>query len=143
VALYKLPQNAYLPRYPGAPISELIFEGQEVEYNGVPGPHMQPLDDAAKQALADYYAVNPNVTLDPTRKLSVSISDDPNAKSLDKAVLNQLDRIFSQASKQPAGPSPEVAELRGQVESLAGQVAALVAALASQHTPAPAGKKGA
>lgn len=46
MARYKLTQAAM--------INDVRYEpGTEVEYDGIPGPHMEPLDDAAKKAIVE------------------------------------------------------------------------------------------
>lgn len=138
---YKLNQTAYIKKHPSAAMPELCFEGTIIDHDGVPGPHMEPMDDAARAALDAYYASNPGVTLDPTRKLSVSVADDPNGKNISDVVQHQLDRMLAGIGKTPAAPSAEVAELRGEVSALAQQVSQLVALMSAQHQPTS--KKGA
>ncbi len=47
---YRLLVRAYIPRAPGQE-HQLLEADQEVLWQGKPGPHMYPLDDAAKEAV--------------------------------------------------------------------------------------------
>lgn len=47
---YRLDQRAYISRAPGGD-PELVNEGEEIVYDGIPGPHMEPLDAAAQAAV--------------------------------------------------------------------------------------------
>lgn len=48
---YRLMQKAYMPPAPGE-FDEVCEEGRTVVYAGKPGPHMAPIDDAARKAVA-------------------------------------------------------------------------------------------
>lgn len=48
---YRLGQKAYMPPAPGQ-FEEVCEAGREIVYAGCPGPHMEPLDDAARKAVA-------------------------------------------------------------------------------------------
>ena len=54
MAKYKLTEKAYIKRTPKADFEELLEAGEEIEYEGIPGFHMSPLDDSAKAAVAKY-----------------------------------------------------------------------------------------
>lgn len=47
---YRLDQRAYIPRTPGGD-PEIVNEGEEIVYDGAPGPHMEPIDAAARAAV--------------------------------------------------------------------------------------------
>lgn len=127
---YQLLQNAYMKPHPKADMCVLCFEGQIVEYDGVPGPHMDPQDTAAHEALAAYYQDNPGATLDPTRKLSLTTEG---YTPLDELVRDRLAQIEMQSARSPLlQASAEVAEMRATMQAMQAELAALRAA-----SPAP------
>ena len=65
MAKYRLNQTAW--------INETLLEpGTEIDFDGQPGPHMEPLDDEAREALAAYYEANPGATLDLIGSLPIA-----------------------------------------------------------------------
>lgn len=62
---YRLLQKAYMRPSPDAEGDQIVPEGAEVTYLGVPGPHMEPLNDAARAALetAPKRGLRPEMTL--------------------------------------------------------------------------------
>lgn len=69
MALYRLLTAAFI-----AP--NRYAEGTIVNFTGVPGPHMEPLDDDARKALAAYYKKNPDATLNPLGSFGASAPGD-------------------------------------------------------------------
>ena len=53
-ARYLLLEKAYMKQTPSSLCEELHPAGTEVEYAGIPGPHMDTLNDEAKAAMAEY-----------------------------------------------------------------------------------------
>lgn len=134
MARYRLKQTAYLKPHPQSPVPMLLDEGDEVDLPEYPGPYVDPLDDAARAAADAYAAAHPGATLDPTRRLGLSVAHD----GLDRVVQARLDAMLAeaQAGRRPAGPDrdAEIGELRAQLAAMQAQIAAL--------TAAPAGKPG-
>jgi hypothetical protein len=108
-----------------APVSELVGEGEVIEgAHLLPGPHLEPLDDEAADAMRQYRRLNPGATLDPTNTLPTF------GGGLDDLVGHQLDRLLREAS----GPRPdEVTALRAELAEMRLAMAAMVA---SQAAPA-------
>lgn len=68
---YKLTQRAYIARSPGA-MDEPLEIGTDIFYAGRPGPHMDPLDEAAEQAVSRVTGTGRDLSrLDPTKELSL------------------------------------------------------------------------
>jgi len=53
VPLYRLTEQAFLEPH-NEDSARLIEEGQEVEFTGVPGAHMEPLNEAAQKQMDKY-----------------------------------------------------------------------------------------
>lgn len=68
VGRYRLLEKAEMPKVPGGG-RELLDPGTEIVWIGKPGPHMEPLDDNAHEAVRRSGNLG---TLDPTRFLSLS-----------------------------------------------------------------------
>jgi len=112
-----------------APLCELIAEGEEIEFDGIPGPHMEPLNDAARQRMREYRQANPHATLDPTSTLGVGGGS---SIDLGEMLTLQMDRMLREATgthAMPAvGDASVLESLRAQVVELSAQVAALLKA---------------
>lgn len=125
-----------------APVFELLRQGAEIDFDGIPGPHLEALNDEAKTRLAKYWEDYPGATLDPTRKMPLG-QDPMGGKSIEQLVtglLNAMDK----------GPAPAVqsgvelaALLAGQqamqqaLAALAGAMTALVSHAAPVVPPSP------
>lgn len=73
---YKLTEDAYIGRAPGAH-HERLGPGTEIIYCGRPGPHMEPLDGPAREAVDRSDGIGEQ-HLDPAQHLSLA-SPDPMA----------------------------------------------------------------
>jgi hypothetical protein len=96
-----------------APIYTLLRKGAEIDFDGVPGPHLEPLNDEARAKTDKYWAENPGATLDPTRRMPLG-QDPMGGKSIEQLVtglLNAMDK--GPAASQQSGPDL-VALLAGQ-----------------------------
>jgi len=117
-----------------SPVYELLVEGTEVDLPGdfIPGPHLEPLDDEARAAMAKYLRSSPGST-DPTSTLPLTGFND--------AVQGQLNRLLAEAQQ----PRPdELTAMRAreaardaQIAALMEQVAALTARTASPSRKTP------
>lgn len=98
----------------------------------VPGPHLEPLDEAAHAAMKAYEAKHPASTLDPTR--SLPLGRDPMAPlSFEQRMMAQMEGLMAEATtRPPAAPSDP------KIDALLEAVAALV-----KLNTAPAPRKGA
>lgn len=67
---YRLLEKAEIARVPGGG-RELLDAGTEIIYLGRPGPHMEPLNDAARAQFAAAGAAA--MTLDPTARLDLAL----------------------------------------------------------------------
>jgi hypothetical protein len=82
--------------------------GEEVEFDGVPGPHMEPLDADAKKAVADF-AKREVPALDPD-KLAYREERNIPGRSEEKERANELERKVaeerstSSSDRQTGGP---------------------------------------
>jgi hypothetical protein len=110
-------------------VYELLKQGDELEFSGTPGPHLEPLNDEAREAMRAYWAANPGATLDPTRTLGLTGGS---SIDLSGTLMIQLDRMLRDASDARPVPAlrddTELTALRAQVAELSAQVAALVKA---------------
>jgi hypothetical protein len=116
-----------------APVYQLFPQGREVEFSGVPGPHLEPLNDAAREAMAAYWKAHPGATLDPTR--TMPLGQDPlGGRSVEQLVSGLLERMDSQA---PAGVAPgaEIAALLAGQKAMQDAIASLAAVLAGALAP--------
>lgn len=130
VVRLELGADAHASRMYGvrAQVCELLVEGTEIEFDGIPGPHLEPLDDAARAAMAAYVKKFPGATLDPTRHLP--LGQDPLLQpTFEQAMLRSLERISAESEGQPARPSAADEKLEKLIET----VAALAAIVAAQH----------
>jgi len=118
-----------------APVYELLAEGAEIEFDGIPGPHLQPLDDAAKERMAQYWKDRPNATLDPTRHLPLG-RDPMVVATFEGTMLATLERMAAEGSDPRAHPAADTARLDALTEALT-TLTGLVAQLAVSRAPAP------
>lgn len=120
-----------------ATLCELLQFGEEVTFDGVPGPHLEPLNDSAREKMREYWTLFPNSTLDPTRTLGVTGG---NSISISETLSRQMNRLLDDAMlTPPPRDDSEVTALRSQVAELSSQVALLLqrsAAPAARRTPA-------
>jgi hypothetical protein len=120
MAKYKIidPKGAYMPRSPElhllelgndrasaevyrirAPVTEMLPEGTVIEFAGVPGPHLEAIDETARVAMAAYWDKYPNASLDPTRHLPLG-QDPMGGKTVEQLVTGLLERM---EQDRPAG----------------------------------------
>jgi hypothetical protein len=127
-------QNAARTYGVRAQVMRLYAEGEEVEFDGIPGPHLEPLDEPAKLAMAAYWAANPGATLDPTR--SLPLGQDPLLRpTFEQAMLRSLERLAADSTEPAARPAGAVDAkldaLTEQLSKLAGIVGQLAAPAAA------------
>jgi hypothetical protein len=118
-----------------AAVCELLLEGSEIEYEGLPGPHLEPLNDEAREMTAQYRAKFPNATLDPTRHMPLG-QDPMMPRSFEQQVLGRLDmQLAAMAPAPAAAEDPRIEAL------LAGTLAMqqMIAKLAEALSPPPSG----
>lgn len=80
IGKYTLTERAEIPRHPGA-MRLLQEKGTEILYDGMPGPHMEPLDPQAEaniRYVIEHYGARP---LDPTSTLSLVMGEVDDAAS--------------------------------------------------------------
>ena len=117
---YRLKERAYLPRAPGV-MSEVLGEGEEVLFDGPPGAHMEPLDDAARAAVERADQETRLGTLDPVASLDLTMQPDEIRAALEeKIVAMKRQQVAAEAARQagavkapvtspPAPPPPSPA----------------------------------
>lgn len=126
---YRLLQAAYIQPHPSQTMPLLLQEGAEIVYAGLPGPHMQPMNEQAHAKKAEFAAKYPTATLDPTRNLPNGI--DPLAgHTLETALISMMRKI--EAEGQPAAAT---AAESSEIKQLTVQIGALVAALQAALVP--------
>ena len=102
---YRLREKAYLPRVPGA-MSEVLGEGQEVTFDGPPGAHMEPLDDAARAAVERADKEKRLGTLDPVASLDLTMQPDEIRAALEeKIVTMKRQQAAAEAARQAGAVS--------------------------------------
>jgi hypothetical protein len=130
-------------------VMKLFVENEEIDFDGIPGPHLEPLDEAARERMAAYWKAHPGATLDPTR--SLPLGQDPMLRpTFEQAMLRQLERMTEEAAGPVAPPAAADNAKLDQVLEAIGKLTAALTANASTHsvgpnagtTPAPA-RKGA
>lgn len=127
-----------------APVFALLREGTEVETNQPPGPHLEPLNDEARAAMAAYWDAHPNATLDPTRRMPLGM--DPmggrTTEQLVTALLDGMDRdAVNRAAPAGQGGADNAALMERLAEGQAALMQALTAVLAGQAA-GPSGTAG-
>lgn len=75
--MYRLTEAAHMAPVPGGRV-QYLNEGETVTYLGVPGYHMEPVNEAARKAMQKHY---PDGAESPERKLFRTIT----AKKFDPA----------------------------------------------------------
>jgi hypothetical protein len=55
----------------------MVKTGSIVEYDGEPGPHLEPLNQAAREMLYKYYKAKPGASLQPTEALAMTVDGKP------------------------------------------------------------------
>lgn len=109
-AQYKLRQRAYIAPSPGAP-ARMQEAGTVITYDGRPGPHMEPLDEMAKDA---YRMANPQAgSLNPTLRMPLNGGfSEAHAMQLQREGLLNPDTIRANEAEA------ENARLRAEIEAL-------------------------
>jgi hypothetical protein len=87
-----------------AVVNELLPFETEIEGDHIVfGPHLEPLDDPAKEKAAAYWKLRPNASLDPTRSLPLG-RDPMVAATFETATLAMLERMAAEAAGKPVAP---------------------------------------
>jgi hypothetical protein len=119
-----------------AQVCELLPEGAEIDYAGEPGPHLEPLDEPAREAMAAYWKAHPNATLDPTR--SLPLGQDPLLRpTFEQTMLRSLERMAAEAA---AGTAPASA-VDAKLDALTDALAKLAAIVGQGFATFPSGRK--
>lgn len=128
---YVLTEKAYMGRTPGA-MHELLEADTVVTYQGKPGPHMRPADDAAKSAVA---MVRGDIgTLDPASRLDLTVSPD---SSFDAKFERLVDAMASRFHLVDHSVAPEPLKNAAREAEIQPPAAAEPAPAAPQPPPAP------
>lgn len=64
VPRYQLMQDTFIAPH-------LIKAGKIIDYDGEPGPHMSPLNEAADAMMAAYYKAKPEASINPVQQLPI------------------------------------------------------------------------
>jgi hypothetical protein len=97
-AKYRLTQESYIGRIPGAR-HERLGEGAEIVWDGMPGPHMEPLDDQARANVAHATKMRGMQTLDPTSALSLVVGEVDDIDAETEALQARLDALKAQRTR--------------------------------------------
>jgi hypothetical protein len=128
-----------------APVYEHLKQGTDVEFIGTPGPHLEPLNEEASEAIKAYWVKFPNASLDPTR--SMPNGQDPMGGRTVEQLVNGLLEAMDQTAQAAAaaapvpasipyqGPSPEFAALLAGQKVMQDTMAALIATLTTALAP--------
>ena len=118
-----------------SPVFELLKMGTELDFAGVPGPHLEPLNDEARDALAKYWREHPNATLDPTRRMPLG-QDPMGGRSIEQLVAGLLERMDTEPAPSGAGqPSGDLVALLAGQKAMQDAMLALTAALTAALAP--------
>jgi hypothetical protein len=124
-----------------------FVENEEIEFDGIPGPHLEPLDEPARERIAAYWKAHPGATLDPAR--SLPLGQDPMLRpTFEQAMLRQLERMTEEAASSEGRassamqPVPAVPADSAKLDQVLEAIGKLTAALTANVTPAPAPRKG-
>ncbi|HXA22763.1 MAG TPA: hypothetical protein VNW90_10710 [Acetobacteraceae bacterium] len=124
-----------------AQINELLPFETEIEGDHIVfGPHLEPLDDPAKEKAAAYWKLRPNASLDPTRSLPLG-RDPMVAATFETATLAMLERMAAEAAGKPVAPS--AAPNDGRMDALTDAMTKLAQLVASLAPPAQANRRAA
>jgi hypothetical protein len=109
-----------------AAICELLPMDTEIEFDGIPGPHLKPLNDEAQRRLDEYWAKHPNATLDPTRHLPLG-QDPMGGRSIEQLVTGLPEAMDRERRVEDALLARGAAAVESaQAMPPGGQIAALV-----------------
>lgn len=123
-----------------SPVFDRLAQGDEIDFDGVPGPHLKPLNEAARERMEAYWVANPGADLDPTRRVKGGV-DGMGGRSLEQLVGSLLDGMERDAERSaPAKASSNDLLLRQLVEGQAAMQQAMTALLAAL-TPNTRGTK--
>jgi hypothetical protein len=88
---YRLTEPAYID-------DQLLEAGREINFEGIPGYHMEPLDDAAREMKAKY----PSQYVDPITSLqTVGVAPDPK----DAALVDMMASALAKALAPQTAPA--------------------------------------
>lgn len=122
VGRYTLLEKSYIAKNPGGP-HEVLDAGAVVVWAGKPGPHMQPMDDGAKKAVALAEQNGGLGFLDPTSKIELIQSGDTTLALAQQEIadlrarLAQLLRVDMSMASEPL--KNEVREVTEAVQNIA------------------------
>lgn len=123
---YRLTEKASIGRVPGAE-AELLNAGDEVVWNFLPGPHMEPIDAQARANVEHAAKTIGAQSLDPTDELSMIVGE---VDDVDAAIIKQQALLVAlQAKKREA-------QVSGHSQTVAPPAALTPAAVRAQE-PAP------
>jgi hypothetical protein len=114
---YKLRSESYMPRMPGFD-HELLTPGTEVVWAGRPGPHLEPLDDQARQNYEASGAAG--MSLDPFASIPLTNAADDDdilaeriARAMGPAMISALGKLgfIQQQAAPPAKPAPAIQQM--------------------------------
>jgi hypothetical protein len=114
---------------------QLFKQGDVVDMadSFVPGPHLEPLDEPARDAMAAYEKKHPLSSLDPTRSLPLG-RDPMMPLTFEQRMMAQMEGMMAEAQSRPP-TTPSDPKLDALLEA--------VTALVKLNTAAPAARKGA
>lgn len=104
---YRLTQESYIGRIPGAD-HERLPPGSEIVWDGLPGPHMEPIDAQAHANVEHAMRTVGQQTLDPTTELSLILGEDTDLTAMEAQLAAQLAAVRARKAGVLAtqGPSP-------------------------------------
>jgi hypothetical protein len=126
-----------------APVYTLFRQGTEIDFDGVPGPHLAPLNAEAEAKMRAYWAKYPGATLDPTRHMPLG-QDPMGGRSIEQSVaalLEGMQRDLAGAAPAQDAQAAQIAALVDGQRAMMAAVAQLTAVLA-QLAPALQPVKG-
>lgn len=118
-----------------APAFEVIPFGDTFESDTIVGPHLEPLNDEAREKIAAYWFANPNATLDPTRRMPLG-QDPMGGRSIEQSVQALLEAMERDAvAAAPVAQEDSASLLRTLAEGQAAMLQVLTAVLARDASP--------
>jgi hypothetical protein len=86
----------------------LLKEGTVIDYDGEPGPHLEPMNEAAEAMMAAYYKAKPEASLNPTDALPITpgAAAKPSFSVAGQAQADEIISFVDMASNAAPGAQP-------------------------------------
>lgn len=92
---------------------EYVKEGTLIEFDGEPGPHLEPLNEAAREMMNAYFKAHPEATLTPLEQLPATVGANPAPvmRVLGEAPMDEVRSFVDMSDKTGKGGKAKVTTL--------------------------------